>query len=244
MIPVPWHDILEIVPAKGNSTVLYPSGNFINCRPEQNLVMKAYNALNAIVPLSPVEIHIHKVIPDGAGLGGGSSDAAHTLLALNSFFALDFGKSQLAEIAAGLGADCPFFIYNKPMLAEGIGDELSAISLPSTPIFIAIAKPRISISTAEAYAGTHPAAPAVTLREIVEGDPLQWKNHAKNAFEKSLEHKYPFIHTLKETFYNAGAFYSSLSGSGSAVYGLFFDDKMAENALGLFPECDTFWSRI
>lgn len=244
MIPVPWCDILEIVPAKGETTALYTSGNVVECKPDNNLVMKAYNALDSITPLPPVDIYLHKIIPDGAGLGGGSADAAYTLRALNSFFALEYSNTDLAQIAGGIGADCPFFIYNRPMLAEGIGEILSPVSIPNTPIFVAIAKPAIHISTAEAYAGTRPALPAIPLREVVEGDMALWKDHASNSFEKSLAHKFPFIEEMKKTFYSAGAFYSSLSGSGSAVYGLFFDDKLAENALSLFPDCKTFSGQI
>lgn len=244
MLPVGWHDILEIVPAKGETTTLTTSGNAVQCPPHKNLVMKAFRALDARVELPPVDIFLHKIIPDGAGLGGGSSDAAFTLRGLNELFSLDFTKEQLAAIALEIGADVPFFIYNRPMLAEGIGEVLSPLSITSRAVYIAIAKPEISISTAQAYAGAKPVFPEKSLKEIIESDPLSWRGNAINAFEASLVPSFPFIERMKQEFYNAGAFYSSLSGSGSAVFALFHDDKMAEQALEAFPECHTYSGKL
>lgn len=240
MLPVGWHDILEIVPAKGERTTLTVTGRRVDCPPDKNLIMKAYRALSSQVTLPPVDIYLHKIIPDGAGLGGGSADAAFTLRGLNEMFSLGFSENRLAEIALEVGADCPFFIYNRPMLAEGVGEILTHLSLKSAPMFVAIAKPAISISTAQAYSGTNPAIPSVPLKKIIEDSPMLWRDRAINAFESSLAVDFPFIEQMKSEFYNAGAFYASLSGSGSAVFGLFNNDKMAERALRLFPQCDTF----
>lgn len=202
--------------------------------------MKAYRALSSQVTLPPVDIYLHKIIPDGAGLGGGSADAAFTLRGLNEMFSLGFSENRLAEIALEVGADCPFFIYNRPMLAEGVGEILTPLYIRSAPMFIAVAKPAISISTAQAYSGTNPARPSVPLKKIIEDNPLLWRGRAVNAFEASLAAGFPYIERMKSEFYTAGAFYASLSGSGSAVFGLFDNDKMAEQALRLFPGCDTF----
>ncbi len=245
MLPVGWNDILEIVPARGERTTLTITGLKVDCPDEKNLIMKAYRALGSEITLPPVDIYLHKIIPHGAGLGGGSSDAAFTIRGLNEMFSLGLTDSQLAEIAVEIGADCPFFIYNRPMLAEGIGEILTPLTISSAnPVYIAIAKPDISISTARAYSGTRPAAPLKSLKKTIEADPSLWRDNAVNAFESSLAHDFPFIEQMKSEFYKAGAFYASLSGSGSAVFGLFNNDKMAEDALKAFPQCRTYSGKM
>ena len=153
MLPIGWHDILEIVPSNYGATTLTTSGNKVDCPPESIIVMKAYRALANHAKLPSVNIYLRKIIPDGAGLGGGSADAAFTLKALNNMFKLNYSDDELAEIASTLGADCPFFIYNRPMIAEGIGTDLTPtdISVLSGKTLL-IVKPDIHISTAEAYA--------------------------------------------------------------------------------------------
>ena len=154
MIPVKWCDILEIVPAKGDRTTLITSGRTVNCPPEKNLVYKAWLLMNEYVSgdLPPVDIYLHKIIPDGAGLGGGSSDAAFTLVAINKLFALDLTDEQLCEIAARLGAYCPFFIYTRPMLCRETGTTMAPVDVNMEGIAASlIAKPEIvSVSTDEA----------------------------------------------------------------------------------------------
>ena len=216
-------DILEIVPAKGDYTTLTTSGNPVDCPAEKNLVMKAYRLLDDIHHLPSVDIYLHKVIPDGAGLGGGSSDAAFTLKALNEMFSLGYDDDSLASLAASLGADCSFFIYNRPMFATGIGTTLSPIDIDISEYEIRIEKPDVSVSTKEAYAGITPQQPAKSLASLFAANlPVnEWKDMIFNDFETSIFTKHPEIKAVKERFYAEGAIYASMSGSGSAVYGIF-----------------------
>ncbi|MDE6652636.1 MAG: 4-(cytidine 5'-diphospho)-2-C-methyl-D-erythritol kinase, partial [Paramuribaculum sp.] len=215
MYPVPWTDILEIVPASGTETRLTTSGRAVACPPEKNLVMKAFRALDKRVPLPPVDIFLHKVIPDGAGLGGGSSDAAFTLSLLNDLFNLDLTKDFLAETAAEIGADCPFFIYNRPMLATGTGTDLSEINFSLKGYRIVIVKPPVSVPTAKAYAGVVPMPATSSILELIGAFyPEIWTDKVVNDFEKSVFAEFPEIGMIKDTLYNIGAFYASMSGSG------------------------------
>lgn len=243
LYPVPWRDILEIVPAAGETTTLTVTGRGVACPTHKNLVMKAYNALDAHVHLPPVDIFLHKIIPDGAGLGGGSADAAFTLLALDRLFDLRLGADALADIAATLGADCPFFIYNEPMLATGTGTTLTPINISLTGYGIIIIKPQVSIPTAEAYAGVVPAIPDASLPDIIGATPpAGWKSSVKNDFEPTVFNRHPSIAGLKQRLYTEGAIYSSMSGSGSAVYGIFDTgyDNLADILRETYPDCDIF----
>ncbi|MDE6556536.1 MAG: 4-(cytidine 5'-diphospho)-2-C-methyl-D-erythritol kinase [Duncaniella sp.] len=228
MIPTQWRDVLEIVPARGTETTLTVTGRTVACPVEKNLVMKAYRALWSVVPLPPVDIYLRKIIPDGAGLGGGSADAAFTLIGLNRLFALDLSDAQLAEIAAVLGAACPFFSYNRPMLCTGIGTDLSPIDLPDFHgLSLVIIKPPVSVPTAEAYRGVTPSVPARPIPEILDLPVKDWQGKLKNDFEKSVFKAFPVIGKIKEDLLSLGAVYASMSGSGSAVYGFFETDKLS-----------------
>lgn len=228
MMPIGWGDVLEIVPSQSGLTRLTVTGRRIDCPPEKNLVMRAYNALADEVELPPVDIYLRKIVPDGAGLGGGSSDAAHTLLTLNRMFSLGFSEHKLAEIASSLGADCPFFVYNRTMLATGIGVDLSAIEIDLLRDYvIVVVKPPVSVSTAEAYAGVVPAVPITSLQELLRLPIGMWRGHVKNDFEKSIFPKHPLIAEVKDAMYAAGAVYASMSGSGAAVYGIFLGDSLS-----------------
>lgn len=241
MLPIDWHDILEITPSKKRHTTLTTSGNKVDCPPESNLVMKAYRALDAKTKLPPVDIYLKKIIPDGAGLGGGSSDAAFTLTTLNTMFQLGYSTEKLAEIAGTLGADCPFFVFNKPMIAEGIGTELTPTEIPHLKgNTLLVVKPNIHISTAQAYAGVTPQLPKVSIPRLLQQPLEKWHNNIINDFEKSLNDKFPQIAEIKETLYKHGAVYASLSGSGSAVYGIFHNDKLAEIAAQTLNKHTTF----
>jgi len=245
--PVGWQDILEIVPAKGTQTTLTVSGNAVECPPEKNLVMKAYAALNEAIPLPPVDIYLHKIIPDGAGLGGGSSDAAFTLKGLNELFRLELTDEQLAAIAAKIGADCPFFIYNRPMLAKGTGNEFTSIDIDLSGKMIAIIKPRESVSTREAYSGVTPTAPEFDLTTAIRTDIKEWRGKISNDFEKSIFPAHPAIESVKEQLYALGADYASMSGSGTAVYGIFQSDnsdRLSEQLAKAFPDCTIFSGKI
>ncbi len=244
MIPVGWSDILEIVPASSNSTKLTVTGRTVNCPMEKNLVYKAWSSLKDYLGgnLPPVDIYLHKVIPDGAGLGGGSSDAAFTLKTLNKLFSLDLCVNTLCDIASGIGADCPFFIHNRPMLCSGTGTEMTPVAVNLSGIsHILIAKPKnIGVSTAEAYGGVKPEMPQDMTSSIVTLDPSLWRGKLSNAFEKHIFELKPEIETVKSKMYDHGAVYASMSGSGSAVYGLFGDVKMAEDAARSLDDCDCF----
>lgn len=241
MVPVAWRDILEIVPSKSGATTLTVSGRGVACELEKNLVMKAYRALERRMPMPAVDIYLHKIIPDGAGLGGGSSDAAFTLKALNDMFALSLPDDDLAEIAAELGADCPFFIYNRPMLAQGIGTDLSPLDLNLEGLTTAIVKPPFSISTAEAYGGVVPSGMPTKLHLLGATPREEWQQLATNDFQPALQKKYPQISEAISTLTAEGALYASLSGSGSAVFGLFTEaDNLSERLKERLPEFDIF----
>lgn len=230
LCPIGWSDILEIVPAKGTETTLTVSGRRVDCPIEKNLVMKAYRRMTQEVEIPPVDIFLHKIVPDGAGLGGGSSDAAFTLIALNEMFALGFSKQQLADMASDLGADCPFFIYNRPMLASGIGTTLVEHDLPNqfNDLIIAVVKPDDYVSTKEAYSGVQPKIPAVRLIDALAEPEL---THVLNQFELTVLPAHQKISAIKNRLIDLGATYASMSGSGSAVYGLFNADVFNTDSL-------------
>lgn len=245
MIPVAWTDILEVVPARGSSTTLTVTGRSVDCLPEKNLVMKAYRALEKhLGSIPPVDIALHKVIPDGAGLGGGSADAAFALTAFNEVLSLGIEKRILAEIAATVGADCPFFIYNEPAYCTGTGTTLDHSVHPAIEGYtIAIAKPAAeAVNTAEAYAGVKPSEPHVAIPEILNLPIESWKESLKNDFETSIFPIRPQIASLKAHFFKSGALYAAMSGSGAAVFGIFDSAILAENSLLPLSDCDTWCS--
>ncbi len=199
------------------------SGEILAGRPEDNLVVKAYNALKELFPdkVKPVEAHLHKHIPSGAGLGGGSSDAAFTLKLLNEKFQLDLSDEQLQKIAANIGADCSFFIKNKPVFAQEIGDVFTELDLSLKGKVIVLVKPDIGVSTKDAYAMINPKKPEFPLTELLKQPIEQWKDNVVNDFEKSVFRKYPEIAAIKDRLYDLDAIYAAMSGSGSAVFGIF-----------------------
>lgn len=217
--PVKLTDALEF--AKAEKTSLTTSGIQINGEPIQNLVLKAYYILQPEFNLPPLGFHLHKVIPFGAGLGGGSSDAAFTLVMLNEYFELGLSEEKLKIYASQIGADCPFFILNKPTFATGIGNEFHKIELDLTDYEIIILKPNIQVSTPGAYQNVIPRNPKYRLTEIIKMPVDDWKNLIVNDFEKSIFTKYPEIAELKQLLYDLGANFASMSGSGSAVFGIF-----------------------
>lgn len=244
MVPVPWCDILEIVPAKGADTTLTITGRKVDCPVENNLVMKAYNALNDITPLPPLDIHLHKIIPDGAGMGGGSSDAAFTLTTINNLLQLDISEQQLTDTASQLGADCPFFIHNSPMLATGIGTDLRPIELDLSPYVILIVKPPVLVPTKEAYQGLSPFIPSSPLEQRITLPVSQWQDAIVNNFEPSIFSKHPSVKAIKQSMIDNGAIYASMTGSGSAVYGLWESDNLAELPSHLTADCAVFSANL
>ena len=200
---------------------LHQHGMEIAGTPEDNLVAKAYSLLDKEFHLPPVEIHLYKHIPSGAGLGGGSSDAAFMLKLLNEQFHLNLSEEQLEIYAATLGADCAFFIKNKPVYAEGIGNIFSPIELSLRGYQIMIVKPDVFVSTREAFANIHPHHPEYPVKEVIRRPVAEWKDTLINDFEASVFPQHPVIGEIKEELYNQGALYASMSGSGSSVFGLF-----------------------
>jgi 4-diphosphocytidyl-2-C-methyl-D-erythritol kinase len=198
------------------------TGLAIKGDPGENLCVKAYLLLKKDFPhLATVQMHLHKSIPMGAGLGGGSADGAFALRMLNDMFKLGLSAQQLKSYALQLGSDCPFFILNKPCLATGRGEELEEIELDLSAYTIVIHDLRIHVSTATAFSGTVPRKPSYSLKDIVNLPVSEWKHVLVNDFEKTVAGKYEQIMQAKEGMYRTGALYASMTGSGSAVYGIF-----------------------
>lgn len=246
-VPVPWCDVLEAVPLpEGAESRLTVTGNPCDCPPEKNLVMKALRALEQRIGRTlPVDIHLHKVIPDGAGLGGGSSDAAFMLMLLNDIYSFGLSKDELAEVAATVGADCPFFIYNRPMLATGTGTTLTPVDVPGLEgCDIVLVKPRGSVSTARAYAGVTPAE--TTAPTACDAPPAQWSQTLKNDFEKSVTAQLPEIADVRARLETLHPIYVQMSGSGSALFALFPNGEApaATTLHTLFPDLPTFTAHL
>jgi len=219
MVPIPLHDILEIVPS---DTFQFSSGGIpIPGNSDENLCIKAYHLLKNDFELPPVHIHLHKIIPIGAGLGGGSSDAAYTLMGLNSMFGLNLSREQLEQYASKLGSDCAFFITNSPKHCTGRGEIMTDLSLSLSGKYIKLIYPNIHISTQDAYAGITPKPNSHSTKELTSLPIEEWKNVLRNDFEVSLFKKYPELATIKQSLYDEGALYAAMSGSGSSVFGIF-----------------------
>lgn len=229
--PVKFNDILEIhLLGAGREDEFSFSGNFIDCPPERNLVVKAVKAFKEAllrkgkseVQDYAVSLSLEKHIPDGAGLGGGSADATFTLKALNKLLGFPFTQEELISIAANLGADCPFFVKNRPVIASGIGEIMIDASINLAGWWAVIVKPAIYISTKEAFAGISPHQPEKPISEIIKYPVGEWsKRGLRNDFEPQIFEKYPLLSDIKELFLKSGASYASMSGSGSSIFGLF-----------------------
>ena len=217
--PVGWCDVLEILPAKKLS--FRSTGIPIPVNPETNLCLKAYHLIKQDFNISPVMIHLHKIVPIGAGLGGGSADCAFTIKTLNDLFELHLTIEQMENYARKLGSDCAFFIQNRPKYCVGKGDDFLEITLDLSSKSIVLINPNIHISTAEAYSGVKPMKAKINLREILQNPVNQWINVVKNDFENHLLSRYPTISIIKEQLYSQGAAYASMTGSGSTVFGIF-----------------------
>ena len=222
--PINLQDALEVTRRENNDKeyTLHISGSPLEGEPEDNLVVKAYKLLKKDYPeLLPVDIHMYKHIPAGAGLGGGSSDAACIIKLLNDKFSLGLSTERMEEYAAKLGADCAFFIRNKPVFATGIGNLFEPVELSLKGYHIILIKPDIFVSTRDAFAEIKPVRPAVSLKEVVKQPIETWKSSMKNDFEDSVFKKFPEIAAIKDELYDLGAVYAAMSGSGSSVYGIF-----------------------
>lgn len=232
------YDELEV--ERAQSIDFRQEGIAVDCDPEENLIIKCYRLMAAKYPqIGPVSIRFKKNIPFGAGLGGGSSDAAHMAIALNELFGLGLTKAQLAQEVASLGADCPFFIYNTPCYAEGIGDKLRPIGFDLSGLRLVMIKPACGVSTREAYAGItrHPEARGHLLQTLNESEKAQdlLRHHPEvflNDFEQTVFPLHPEIAAQKKRLQDAGALYAAMSGSGSTVFGLFEDHGKGSTLAG------------
>ncbi|MEN8156226.1 MAG: 4-(cytidine 5'-diphospho)-2-C-methyl-D-erythritol kinase [Bacteroidota bacterium] len=223
MVPIGLCDILEIKPSglTGKGLHFSQSGILADTGEGKNLCERAFEILSERGSLPHVNIHLHKQIPVGAGLGGGSSNATTTLLGLNRMLPEPLLPDQLHEMAAELGSDCPFFLHREPMLMEGRGEILSPILVDMEGLILVVLFPGIHSSTAEAYAAVTPATPSDHLKQLVAAPIKRWKEMVVNDFEKGIFRKYPELDLLKHGLYKAGALYASLSGSGSSLFGIF-----------------------
>ena len=219
LYPINLCDLLEIV--KSDEFEFSSSGLSINDSSDTNLVVKAFNLLTKHRQLTPVTIHLHKEIPMGAGLGGGSSDGAYALKMLNDLFKLDLSTVQLKSLASELGSDCPFFIENLPSIATGTGTSSRAFDLDLSDYEIRLEHPSIHISTKEAYSLVIPSQPKNSIQDILEMNISQWSNHLVNDFEKPILFNHPHILEAKNKLLNEGALYASMTGSGASVFGIF-----------------------
>ena len=236
--PIDLFDALEIVPMKKDeietNTIssqyrFFQSGLEIDADNENNLVIKALNLIKQEKEIPSIDIHLLKKIPLGAGLGGGSSDAAAMLHLLNNKFKLGYSEAELMTKASILGADCSFFIKNKPTLATGIGNVFEDIELDLKQYAMVVVKPNIYVNTKEAYSMIVPKMIEISLKEIIKMPIEEWREVMKNDFETPIFEKFPQIRNLKERMYDLGAIYAAMSGSGSSVFGIFESLPQIEN---------------
>lgn len=224
--PIPFCDILEILPSEKLSFT--STGIPIPGDADSNLCFKAFQLLKSDFNIPPVKIHLHKIIPIGAGLGGGSADATFTLKALNELFQLELTEEQLEKYASQLGSDCPFFVRNKPVIATGIGNIFQPIDINLSGKYLQLIYPDIHISTQQAYSGVKPKDEGQNLTSDLNQNIATWKNTIKNDFEVSVFNQFPKVEDVKKAFYHNEAIYASMTGSGSAVFGIF--DKQVAGA--------------
>jgi len=227
--PVKWYDILEIVPAE--KTQLEVSGMAIPNHHDDNLCMRAYHLLKKDFNLSPIHIYLHKRIPIGAGLGGGSADAAFLIKLLSQHFELELSDETMENYARTLGADCAFFIRNQPVYAAGIGDVFTPVEIDLSDYHLVLVKPPIHVSTGEAYGNVRSARESKQLLENIRLPVENWKEMIFNDFEIGIFERYPEIRGIKAILYEKGAIYAAMSGSGSTVYGI-FKEKVDLEVLG------------
>lgn len=230
--PISLKDGLEIINSESQAQYqFYQTGIKIDGDPSSNIVIKAFELImnHTTIKIPNIDIHLLKKIPTGAGLGGGSSDAAFMLKLLNETYSLGISNDKLSELALQIGADCPFFLYNKPAFASGIGSKLEPIELDLSGMYFLIVKPDVFISTKEAYSMITPKTPTLSLKDIVTRPLYEWKKLMKNDFEEPIFKKYPQICKIKLQLYELGATYASMSGSGSSLYGIFKEKPDFQN---------------
>jgi 4-diphosphocytidyl-2-C-methyl-D-erythritol kinase len=226
-------DALEVINHTGNEDQFTTSGIIINESPKNNLVIKALDLFRQKKTISSLQIHLHKKIPFGAGLGGGSSDAAFMLKLLNEQYQGGFTTIELEQMASDLGSDCPVFIQNETALAKGTGNIFENLKLNLKEHWLQVVVPHITIPTATAYKNITPRRPQRCLEELIQMPLNEWKNNIYNDFEASVFNSHPEIGLIKDQLYKNGAIYASMSGSGSSVYGI-FKEKPKNNWISSF----------
>ena len=225
--PIPIRDAMEFIPA--NSFQLNISGFPIREEIKNNLIYKTWALLHKNYNIPPMQVHLHKAIPTGSGLGGGSANVAFFIQAANTYFKLGMNENTMKSLAGQLGSDCPFFIENKAAFATGKGEILKAATINLRGKYLFVIKPEIQISTQKAYSMVQTGKPKNDLSEIISRPIVQWKGLLMNDFEESIFKLHPEIGNLKESLYNMGAVYASMSGSGSAVFGIFENKPILTN---------------
>lgn len=231
--PLPVTDALEIIrnPDPDNEVVYSSSGLNIDGKEENNLCIKAWKLLKKDHPALPsIKLHLHKAIPMGAGLGGGSSDGAFTLKMLNEKFELGLATEQLMHYAAELGSDGPFFIPDQPSFASGRGELLETINIDLSHYHIVLVNPGIHVNTGWAFSQLNPALPQKSIRDIIQQPIISWKDELVNDFERPVMKEYPAIQKIRDELYKMGALFASMTGSGSSVFGIFEEE----------PNCSSF----
>ncbi len=235
--PIPLFDIIEITKSDDDNFNYSHSGMVIDSTLENNLLYKAWYLFNKEYNIGGINLHIFKQVPMQAGLGGGSANASTLLKMLRKEFALDISNDKLHEIAAQIGSDCPFFIENKAVYAHNIGTDFEDIDFDLSNYYIKIVKAPVAVSTQEAYAGINPKVNPINLKSLSTSTINEWKDNVKNDFENHIFEALPEIKEIKEKLYNQGATYTAMTGSGSAVYGIFEEENKVNN----FPEDYFVW---
>lgn len=221
MLPVAGlYDIVAVEPIK-SGVEFSGEGIEVDCPMEKNLCVRAARLMQERYNIGGVRIALDKRVPFGAGLGGGSSDATAVIIAINEIYNLGLDKVTLSTLAAELGSDTPFFVYNRPMLCTGRGEVMTPIDVDLSGLWLMVAKPAEGVSTAEAYRGVKPCTPAIPLTELLSRPIEEWQGSVKNDFEPHILATHREIQDIKTKMLDAGAVYASMSGSGSAVFGLF-----------------------
>ncbi|MCX7987245.1 MAG: 4-(cytidine 5'-diphospho)-2-C-methyl-D-erythritol kinase [Bacteroidales bacterium] len=238
--PISLCDALEVVVSE-KGLKLFNYGLKVNIPDHDNICIRAYNLIKERYDIPPVEIHLFKRIPFGAGLGGGSSDAANMLLILNSLFELNITEHELKLLSLQLGSDCPFFLYNKAMYATGRGEILKPCELSLSGKYILLVKPPLHIPTSEAYQGITPRKPEHNLLDVIKLPVNEWRYYLQNDFETNIFSKHPQLKEIKSKLYDMGSIYASMSGSGSTIYGI-FEDKISPGSF--FSDCFTWGSQL
>ncbi len=227
------YDILHFEAIDSDAVKFQGEGLVVDCDPEKNLCVKAYNLMKSLYPslVGGLRITLDKRVPFGAGLGGGSSDATAVIMAINTLFKLELTPERLISLAAKLGSDTPFFVLNSPQLCTGRGEIMQPLEVDLGGKWIVLIKPDVNISTAEAYSGVKPAYPTTTLSELIKLPLEQWQGRVKNDFEPHIFAAHPLLSTIKKRLLEAGAQYAAMSGSGSTLFGIFPTEQSAHSEL-------------